>query len=69
MDYETVRDALRRACGTTEGDAGCVGADHTFGNLIGWQSLVHSIACEGVFKRDDACIRVVNVERERCTEA
>ena len=67
LAYETIRDSLRRACGTIEGEHGFVGNIQTSGGLIGWHSHMPAIISEGVFKRDGAFIRVVKVDMERCT--
>lgn len=43
LAYETIRDALRQACGARESEPGYVGAIQTFGDLIGWHSYLHAI--------------------------
>ena len=69
LAYETIRDGLRQACRDQEGEPGFVGAVQTFGDLINWNSHVHAIVSEGLFKRDGFFIRVVQVDMERCTAA
>lgn len=69
LAYETIRDGLRQACRDQEGEPGFVGAVQTFGDLINWNSHVHAIVSEGLFKRDGFFIRVVKVDMERCTAA
>jgi hypothetical protein len=68
LAYETIRDALRLACGYREGEPGYVGAIQTFGDLMGWHSHVHAIVSEGLFNRDGFFIRITKVDMERCTE-
>jgi len=68
LAYETIRDALRQACGAREAEPGYVGAIQTFSDLMGWHSHVHAIVSEGLFKRDGFFIRITKVDMERCTE-
>jgi len=68
LAYETIRDALRQACGAKEGKPGYVGAIQILGDLMGWHSYVHAIVSEGLFKRDGFFIRITKVAMERCTE-
>ncbi len=69
LAYETIKDALRQACGAREGEPGYVGAIQTFGDLMGWHSPVHAIVSEGLFRRDGFFIRITRVDMERCTES
>lgn len=51
LAYETIQDAFRRGCGTTEEEPGFVAAIQTFGDLIVWHSHVHAIVSEPKRKR------------------